>query len=154
VRPTGVDFVSYNVSDLERAVAFYRDVLGLAVTFHGPLAGFTRFPWAELEAGGVTVALIGTAGAPLAEVDLASHWPEHRWTAEQPPFLAPPRPDQGGQRGGAAVALAVADVRAAVADLRARGVPIVMEPLESPVCWLAMIADPDGNRVWLHQRTR
>jgi hypothetical protein len=43
------------------------------------LAGFTRFPWAELEAGDTTVALIGTAGAPLAEVDLASPWPEHRW---------------------------------------------------------------------------
>jgi catechol 2,3-dioxygenase-like lactoylglutathione lyase family enzyme len=28
VQPTGVDFVSYNVADLDRAVAFYRDTLG------------------------------------------------------------------------------------------------------------------------------
>jgi predicted enzyme related to lactoylglutathione lyase len=146
--------VAQRADDLDESVAFYRDVLGLRVTFHGPLGGFTRFPWAELEAGDVTVALIGTSGAPPDEVDLASRWPEHRWTAEKPAYLEPPRGSAGGQQGGATVALAVADVRATVAELRAAGVPIVMEPWESPVCWLALIADPDGNRLWLHQRTR
>ena len=153
MQPTGIDFVSYNVADLGRAVAFYRDTLGLTVTFHGPGGGFSCFPWAELEAGGVTVALIGTAGAPLTEVDLTSRWPEHRWTTERPAYVEPPS-SAGPQHGGAMIALAVPDVRATVEELRAAGVPIVMEPWESPVCYLAAIADPDGNRLWLHQSTR
>ena len=149
VRPRAVDFVFYNVSDIRRAVAFYRDLLGLTVTFHRPLAGFSIFPWAELEAGSTTIALVGTAGAPPEEVNLSSSWPEHRWVAEQPTYVAPPA---GDQQGGATVALAVEDVCAAVEALRARGVRIVMEPVEAPGCHLAIVADPDGNHVALHQR--
>ena len=153
MQPTGVDFVSYNVADLDRAVAFYRDMLGLTLRSYRPMAGFTRFPWVELDVGETTIALIGTSGAPTAEVDLTSPWPEHRWTAERPDYLEPPR-GPAEQRGGAMVALAVPDLRAAVEELRAKGVPIVLEPLQSPVCWIAMVADPDGNRLWLHQSTR
>ena len=153
MQPTGVDFVSYNVADLDRAVAFYRDTLGLTLRSYLSMAGFTRFPWVELDAGETTIALVGTAGAPQAEVDLTSPWVEHRWTAERPDYLEPPR-DPAGQRGGATVALAVPDLRATVEALRAQGVPIVMEPWQSPVCLIAMIADPDGNRLWLHQSTR
>jgi predicted enzyme related to lactoylglutathione lyase len=47
---------------------------------------------------------------------------------------------------------AVPDVRAAVEELRAAGVPIRVEPWERGVCWNAMIADPDGNLVRLHER--
>jgi predicted enzyme related to lactoylglutathione lyase len=153
VQPTGVDFVSYSVADLDRAVAFYRDTLGLPLRGYHPMAGFTRFPWVEFDVGETTIALVGTAGAPPAEVDLTSPWPEHRWAAERPASLEPPR-GPAGQHGGAMVALAVPDLRATVEELRAEGVPVVMEPTQSPVCWLAMIADPDGNRLWLHQSTR
>jgi catechol 2,3-dioxygenase-like lactoylglutathione lyase family enzyme len=55
-------------------------------------------------------------------------------------------------RGGGAVALAVPDVDAAVAELRAKDVPIVMDKMASPVCDTAVIADPDGNRIYLHRR--
>jgi predicted enzyme related to lactoylglutathione lyase len=53
---------------------------------------------------------------------------------------------------GAIVALAVEDARAAVEELRAQGVQIVMEPLETGVCFMALIADPDGNQILVHQR--
>jgi predicted enzyme related to lactoylglutathione lyase len=52
------------------------------------------------------------------------------------------------------VALAVSDLWATVEELRAKGMPIITEPRQSPVCWIAMIADPDGNRLWRHQSTR
>lgn len=51
-----------------------------------------------------------------------------------------------------AIALAVDDVRAAVEELRAKGVTILWEPVDSPVCTFAYIADPDGNPIFLHRR--
>ncbi len=52
----------------------------------------------------------------------------------------------------AIVALAVEDVHAAVEELRGKGVSISMEPIETPVCLMAVVADPDGNRILIHQR--
>lgn len=52
----------------------------------------------------------------------------------------------------AVVALAVEDVAAAVEELRGKGVEITMEPYETPVCFMAVVADPDGNRIMLHTR--
>jgi lactoylglutathione lyase len=54
--------------------------------------------------------------------------------------------------GGPAVALAVDDIFASVADLKSKGVKILMEPQEAAGCYLAFISDPDGNRICLHQR--
>jgi predicted enzyme related to lactoylglutathione lyase len=54
--------------------------------------------------------------------------------------------------GGMSVALAVADVRAACAELEARGVTIVSAPTDFKVCWCAEIRDPDGHSLLLHQR--
>lgn len=54
--------------------------------------------------------------------------------------------------GVGAVALAVDDVCEAIEELRSKGVPVVMEPLETDDCWLAIIADPDGNFVYIHRR--
>ncbi len=54
--------------------------------------------------------------------------------------------------GPACVALAVDDVPAAVAECRRRRVKVLIEPVETSVCWMAWIADPDGNRICLHSR--
>lgn len=50
----GVDFVLYRVSDLARAVEFYRDVLGLKLEMHHP-----EYQWAEFDCGNVTLGLHG-----------------------------------------------------------------------------------------------
>jgi len=55
-------------------------------------------------------------------------------------------------QGPACVGLAVKDVREAVAACRRRRVRILIEPVETRVCWMAWIADPDGNRLCLHSR--
>jgi predicted enzyme related to lactoylglutathione lyase len=119
MKTKAVDFVCYNVADMQKAVEFYRDTLGLS------LSSTYEQLWAEFEIGGVTLALCG------------------------PPWGTPPQP---GCQGGAAVALAVDDVPASVAELRAKGVAILQDTMDSPVCLMATIADPDGNRLWLHQR--
>jgi predicted enzyme related to lactoylglutathione lyase len=114
LQPRAIDFVIYGVSDVERALAFYRDLLRLAV------ADRPSPKWVELAAGADAL-IVAT-------------------------------PPGGFQRPGAIAAVAVPDVRAAVEALRAKGVPITMEPWESDVCWNAHVADPDGNTVWLHER--
>lgn len=53
---------------------------------------------------------------------------------------------------GPSAALELADFAAAVAELRAAGVKFVIEPMDTGVCHFAIIADPDGNSLALHQR--
>ena len=80
--------------------------------------------WFEFDAGGTTIAI----GKPPPE-------------APQPPY-----------QGGVTLALAVEDAKAAVEELRGKGVVVLQEVYESPVCFGGLIADPDGNGIWLHQR--
>jgi predicted enzyme related to lactoylglutathione lyase len=118
MKPRAIDFVSYAVSDMDKAEAFYRDVLGLEVEVPRGEPGTRGNGYMELDAGGTAIALVAL------------------------PELHP----------NAIPALAVADVAAAVAELRAKGVPIPMDTIETPVCFMAVAADPDGNRILLHQR--
>src|SRR5512137_1858235 len=53
---------------------------------------------------------------------------------------------------GAMVALEVADLAACLSELRAQGVKVPGGPFESPVCAGAVVEDPDGNQLMLHQR--
>lgn len=50
-----VDFIMYQVSDLSRSVAFYRDVLGLPLEIASE-----EYHWAEFNCGNVTLALHAT----------------------------------------------------------------------------------------------
>ena len=53
---------------------------------------------------------------------------------------------------GTSTAFEVADFDAAVARLKQNGVSFSMEPFETPVCHMAIFADPDGNKLLLHKR--
>jgi predicted enzyme related to lactoylglutathione lyase len=110
-----LDYFVYTVADMDRAVTFYRDTLGMHFGF-GERSGF----WTEFDSPPVALALCA--------------------------------PGDGDWKGPPAAALAVPDVRAKVEQLRAQGVPILAEPVETGVCVMAFVADPDGNRVCLHQR--
>jgi len=57
-----------------------------------------------------------------------------------------PNPNGGG------ACLEVADLDQAVAHLEANGVRFVMGIQDYPVCRIALISDPDGNTLALHQR--
>lgn len=81
--------------------------------------------WSEFATAPITLALNGTAH---------DRHPEWDWS------------------GPACVALAVDDVRAAIETCRKRGAVVLIEPVETRVCWMSWIADPDGNRICLHSR--
>ena len=53
---------------------------------------------------------------------------------------------------GVAAALEVDDFNAYINKIRSSGIKFVIEPLESPVCWMAVINDPDQNRIVIHKR--
>ena len=53
---------------------------------------------------------------------------------------------------GPNVGFEVVDFEAAIAELRAKKIPFEHEPMETPVCWMAVIADPDGNKLTIHKR--
>jgi catechol 2,3-dioxygenase-like lactoylglutathione lyase family enzyme len=108
-----VDFVAVPTRDSTRAVAWYRDVLGLAVS------GYTD---GEVETPNLTL----------------SFWNPEEQGEE---FV----PNTNG------VALRVADVAAAIEEVRAAGAE-VMGLQDSGVCHMGFVRDPDGNVLILHRR--
>jgi len=108
-----VDFVSVPTRDTARAVAWYRDVLGL------PESDFSE---GEIETPNVTLGF---------------------WLPEEQgePFVA----NENG------IALRVADVEAAVEEVRAAG-GVVIGVEDSGVCHMGFVRDPDGNVLILHRR--
>jgi predicted enzyme related to lactoylglutathione lyase len=55
-------------------------------------------------------------------------------------------------RDGASVALEVADFEEAIAHIKSHGVIFEMGPLETPVCHMAVLRDPDGGKICIHKR--
>ncbi len=55
-------------------------------------------------------------------------------------------------RDGASAALEVVNFEEAVDILKAHEVEIEMGPLETPVCHMIVVRDPDGNKITLHRR--
>lgn len=53
---------------------------------------------------------------------------------------------------GAVVGFEVDDLDGCVERLKGKAVPFVLDILETPVCRLAVIEDPDANRLTMHQR--
>ncbi len=117
-----IAFTGYSVTDMKRAKGFYEGLLGLQKS-----RGFGQHEgeeqWVEYDIGEGCLAIISGGG--------------DKW---------PPSPV------GTAVALEVDDFDGFVAKMREAGVPFVFEPMESPICWMVTLADPDGNRVVLHKR--
>ncbi len=54
---------------------------------------------------------------------------------------------------GGSVAFEVDDVDRFVAELKRKGVRVKVDPFSSPICRIAVILDPDGNGLTLHQAT-
>jgi predicted enzyme related to lactoylglutathione lyase len=53
---------------------------------------------------------------------------------------------------GAVVAFEVSDFDAFLNKMKERAVSIVTEAFDTPVCRMAVIEDPDGNRITIHKR--
>jgi predicted enzyme related to lactoylglutathione lyase len=57
----------------------------------------------------------------------------------------------GEKPGGGTIAFKVDDLAATVADLKAKSVTFAAEGIESPVCHMTIVKDPDGNSTILHE---
>jgi predicted enzyme related to lactoylglutathione lyase len=55
-------------------------------------------------------------------------------------------------KDGCSVALEVDDFNRAIAELRAANIELHFGPIETPVCHIAFIRDPDGNPIVIHKR--
>ena len=119
---TGVDFVSLPTSDLEAAMDFYGNVLGLPRSSVWQRPGHEPVG-AEFETGTVTIALVASE-----------------------------RLDIAFQPNKVPIALHVEDVEAARAELESRGITFLADTINSGVCFIAPFADPDGNALILHHR--
>jgi predicted enzyme related to lactoylglutathione lyase len=111
---TGIDLSAYLTPNPARAVAFYRDILGMAPT----------------------------------EVDTEGRGAE--FTLPDGSTFGVWQPDSGPTSGGT-IMFAVADIDAAAAQFRARGLEL-SDVSETPVCRMVFASDPDGNGIIIHQR--
>ena len=55
---------------------------------------------------------------------------------------------------GTSAALEVENFDQAIDDLRNEGVQFAAEPFETPCCHMAVVQDPDGNKVIIHKLKR
>ena len=53
---------------------------------------------------------------------------------------------------GTAVAFEVDDMDATIDKLKQSGAKFLFDKSETPVCWIAIVYDPDGNKVVIHKR--
>jgi predicted enzyme related to lactoylglutathione lyase len=60
--------------------------------------------------------------------------------------------EEPSAKAGGAIGFEVDDVKATVDRLKAKGVKMKLEPFETAGCYMAMIYDPEGNGVILHQQ--
>ena len=118
---SGVQDVHYNVRDMQRAVAFYRDVLGMRVLDSNDW-------WTSLEFFGARIGLHWTGGAVV------------------PPVLH----DEHGAKHGATLTLRSTDLDADLGYLQGAGC-IVIGRTDNPWGRLASVTDPDGNVLKLMQ---
>lgn len=119
---TGPDFIALQVRDLDRAVAFYQDHLGLRQAPAGPphaaVFDTTPVPFAVRE--------------PLPGVDLDA---------------VSPRPGTG-----VGLWLHADDAQAVHDALAAAGVPISVAPFDGPFGRTFTFTDPDGYAVTIHDQ--
>jgi predicted enzyme related to lactoylglutathione lyase len=53
---------------------------------------------------------------------------------------------------GTAIAFEVDDMDATIDKLKKSGAKVFLDKSETPVCWTAIVYDPDGNKVVIHKR--
>ncbi len=147
--------IAIPVTELERAVAFYRDALGLPLLFQAPPA------LAFLDMGGIRLMLDGSAaeaakGAAGAAGAAGSAKGSAKGSAAG---AAVDSAESGGDEGGVVLYYAVEDLDAAHATLAGRGVVFAREPhlvarMPDHELWMAFFRDPDGHLLALMSEVR
>jgi predicted enzyme related to lactoylglutathione lyase len=61
-------------------------------------------------------------------------------------------PNWPPSKDGPSIALEVEDFEEAIATLREHKIEMIVGPMETPVCHMATVRDPDGNKITIHKR--
>jgi catechol 2,3-dioxygenase-like lactoylglutathione lyase family enzyme len=149
---SGVLPTALTVSDMERSLRFYRDLLGFKVGGELPSPA-ERERWDRYH--------VAVCGVPDARIDVVYLLaPDGKSELEliqytSPAAKAPPRPGIEQPRT-AIVALAVTDSAAAVRKLRAAGAEVLSDPVqyrtdEGDESYTTYFYDPDGNALCLFE---
>jgi diaminopimelate decarboxylase len=145
-RAIGIDHVSVTCGDLDRSLAFYRDLLGLAVRGRGEADGASEFE------------ITGIASPKVRWADLElPHGQVLELIEYQRPRGTPSRPEPNDP-GATHISLRVPDADVACERLRAAGVSVRSDPhtVDAPGAWHGVrafyAADPNGVTVELIQR--
>jgi catechol 2,3-dioxygenase-like lactoylglutathione lyase family enzyme len=136
------------VSDMERSLGFYRDLLGLEVMSDARLTEPFVFAIAGLQADAIRIANLGMPGSSQTLVELL----EYQGVARRPAMSRPCDPGNGH------LCLEVTDIESVCSRLKAAGIPMQSPrpvTIEVPSLWGAKalyVSDPDGYFVEFHQR--
>ena len=139
---TGLDHMALSVSDLDRSVAFYRDLLGLELVRILECPASTRL--------GEVVGMPGCA-ARIAHLKLGDAMLEiFQYT--QPRGRPLPPDHRQADHGWVHLGFTSSDTRGDYERLKAQGVQFVREPLEfRPNVWICYFYGPDGEVCELRQ---
>jgi predicted enzyme related to lactoylglutathione lyase len=123
MKVTGFAFVGHPVANLQRARAFYEEVLKLPAPnmIDGSLDSDTGM--LEYEIGPHTLAI-------------TTAWSDGK---------RPENPSGG-------LVIEVEDFKQAVDHIRSHNFEFDIGPFEGPSCSIAVVSDPDGNRIGIHKR--
>ena len=85
-----------------------------------------------------------------------SGWPSSPWVEFDLPgggclAITTVSESQPSASAGGTIAFEVDDLPETIADLKAKGVSFAADNIESPVCRMAIVKDPDGNAIILHK---
>lgn len=120
----GLAHICFIVSDLDKSIAFYKDILGFSPAFDFINDKGERF--------GIYLHIGGRNFIEL--------------------FIGKPQPDQN--QSYRHFCLEVDDIHQTVSKLRSNGVDVSDVKMGSDNSWQAWLSDPDGNRIELHQYTK
>jgi predicted enzyme related to lactoylglutathione lyase len=125
MKPLSIAFAVYSVKNLEVSRKFYESVLGFV----------PESVWVDEE---TKTGMIEYGFGPDNMFTLAIG-------TEREGFMS-------GKDGGATVAIEVEDFDAAIAALKNAKTVFTLEPMESSMCHMAVIRDPDQNQLMIHKR--
>ena len=110
---------------------------------------FTMYPVKDMP--GARAFYEETLGLGPSRSGAASPWVEFDLPGGGCLAITTVTPNEPSASAGGTIAFEVDDLPAVIADLKSKGVAFAVEGIESPVCRMAIVKDPDGNAIILHK---
>jgi predicted enzyme related to lactoylglutathione lyase len=92
----------------------------------------------------------GVLGLAIADQMMGGNWIEYS-VGDNTLAIANVGEEWKPSDQGTGAALEVENFDEAINELRNQGVPFAAEPFETPCCHMAVVQDPDGNKLIIHK---